>query len=127
MRGEAGEPDQAESLDDACMNDLSVLKAVLTLLSYPAAAVGGEEDKQLLGRRWVRGERRDFLTGVELGVDGWRQDTVGEGGEKRDCLGILGTSCLFCLMGFRLSTSCMALSIPLFREKLICLPHQPLS
>ena len=28
MRGEAGEPDQAESLDDACMNDLSVLKAV---------------------------------------------------------------------------------------------------
>ena len=38
MRGEAGEPDQAESLDDACMNDLSVL----TLLSYPAAAVGKE-------------------------------------------------------------------------------------
>ena len=99
MRGEAGEPDQAESLDDACMNDLSVLKAVLTLLSYPSAAVGGEEDKQLLGRRWVRGERRDFLTGVELGVDGWRQDTVGEGGERRDCLGILGTSCRFCLMG----------------------------
>ena len=73
---------------DACMNDLSVLKAVLTLLSYPAAAVGGEEDKQLLGRRWVRGERRDFLTGVELGVDGWRQDTVGEGGERRDCFGV---------------------------------------
>ena len=49
------------------LNDLSVLKGVLTLLSYPAAAVGGEEDKQLLGRRWVRGERRDFLIGMELG------------------------------------------------------------
>ena len=57
-----------------------------------------EEDKHLLGRRWVRGERRDFLTGGELGMDGWRQDTVGEGGERRDCLGIQGTSCRFCLM-----------------------------
>ena len=42
---------------DACMNDLSVL----------TAPVGGEEDKHLLGRRWVRGERRDFLIGMELG------------------------------------------------------------
>ena len=57
---------------DACMNDLSVLNAVLPLvLSCPAALVGGEE--HLLGRRvvgegrgWVRGQRRFFLTGVEV-------------------------------------------------------------
>ena len=51
-----------------------MLNPVLPLvLSCPAAPVGGEEDRHLLGRRvvgegrgWVRGQRRVFLTGVEV-------------------------------------------------------------
>ena len=72
---------------DACINELSVLKAALTLLSCPAAPC------ILRGRQAPPDARREeghpdwagaWKQPLELGVDGWRQDTVGEGGERRD-------------------------------------------
>ena len=60
---------------------------------------------------------------LKHGVEGCRQDSVGDGGGRRDGLldvvrtalswGVLKAGSLFCLIGVRLFTSCMALSMNL--------------